>query len=101
VNNPFLDKVSLERRVLTLLNSKHPARMKLAGLTRAAINEWVSSNGRTISEHVISQVINLSTITNSLADLSGNVDCDAERSSPAAFAAALDELESRIGTEIP
>ena len=70
MTNSFLNKVSAERRVLTIVNTKTPERRQLTGLSSAAIDLWRRKVGSEITADVTVPLIALADLCQLLSDRS-------------------------------
>ncbi|MEW6422715.1 MAG: hypothetical protein AB1511_13465 [Deinococcota bacterium] len=70
MTNSFLNKVSAERRVLSVVNTRTPGRRQLTGLSSAAIDLWRRKVGSEITADVVAPLIELSDLCQLLSDRS-------------------------------
>ena len=70
MSNSFLNKVTVERRVLTVVNAKLSRRCQLTGLSSAAIDLWRRKIGFEITTDVANSLIVLADLCNLLSDRS-------------------------------
>jgi len=70
MTNSFLNKVSAERRVLSIVNARAPGRRQLTGLSSAAIDLWRRKVGSEITADVAAQLIALADLCQLLSDRS-------------------------------
>lgn len=70
MTNSFLNKVSAERTVLSVVNAQTSGRLQLTGLSSAAINLWRSKVGTEITKDVIEPLIALAELCQRLSDRS-------------------------------
>ena len=68
--NSFINKVSAERRVLSIVNSRFRGREQLAGLSKSAIELWQRTVGTQASSHVVAPLLELAELCQSLSDRS-------------------------------
>lgn len=70
MTNSFLNKVSAERRVLSVVNARTPGIRQLTGLSSAAIDLWRRKVGSEITTDVAAQLIALADLCQLLSDRS-------------------------------
>ncbi|HET7832393.1 MAG TPA: hypothetical protein VFK88_05460 [Gallionella sp.] len=70
MTNSFLNKVSAERRVLSVVNTKTPGWRQLTGLSSAAIDLWRRKVGSELTADVASSLIALADLCQLLSDRS-------------------------------
>lgn len=70
MTNSFLNKVSAERRVLSVVNARTSGSRQLTGLSSAAIDLWRRKVGSEISANVIAPLIALADLCQLLSDRS-------------------------------
>ena len=70
MTNSFLNKVSAERTVLSVVNAQTSGRLQLTGLSSAAINLWRSKVGTEITKDVTEPLIVLAELCQRLSDRS-------------------------------
>lgn len=70
MSNSFLNKVSAERRVLSIVNATMPGRRQLTGLSSAAIDLWRHKVGYEITAGVAAPLIALADLCQLLSDRS-------------------------------
>lgn len=68
--NSFLNKVSAERRVLSVVNARFQGSEQLAGLSRSAIDLWQRTVGTRASDDVVAKLMVLAELCQSLSDRS-------------------------------
>ena len=68
--NSFLNKVSVERRILSVVNGRFRGAQQLAGLSRSAIELWQRTAGAQRSEDVVAHLMVLAELCQSLSDRS-------------------------------
>lgn len=68
--NSFLNKVSAERRVLSVINARFRGDKQLAGLSKSAIDLWQRTVGAQVTGEVIETLIALADMCQSLSDRS-------------------------------
>lgn len=66
--NSFLNKVSAERRVLSVINARFRGDKQLAGLSKSAIDLWQRKVGAQATDEVIETLIALADVCQSLSD---------------------------------
>lgn len=70
MTNSFLNKVSAERTVLTIVNVRTSGRLQLTGLSSAAIDLWRSKIGTETTKEVAGPLIALAELCQRLSDRS-------------------------------
>lgn len=70
MTNSFLNKVSAERRILSIVNAKTSGRHQLTGLSSAAIDLWCRKVGSEITADVVTPLIALADLCQLLSDRS-------------------------------
>lgn len=70
MTNSFLNKISAERRVLSVVNARTPGRRQLTGLSSAAIELWRRKVGSEITADVATPLIALADLCQLLSDRS-------------------------------
>jgi hypothetical protein len=90
VANSFLNKVSAERRVLSLVNARFRGKDQLAGLSEASINLWQRNVGGQVSKDIVEPLLALAEVCQCLSDRS-------HESFRPLNPAVEDRLESTIG----
>jgi len=70
MTNSFLNKVSAERRVLSVVNTRTPGRLQLTGLSTAAIDLWCRKVGSEATVDVLTPLFALSELCQLLSDRS-------------------------------
>lgn len=70
MTNSFLNKVSAERRVLSVVNATTPGRRQLTGLSSPAIDLWRRKVGFEITADVATPLIALADLCQLLSDRS-------------------------------
>lgn len=70
MTNSFLNKVSAERTVLTVVNARTSGRLQLTGLSSAAINLWRSKVGAEVTKDVVEPLMALAELCQRLSDRS-------------------------------
>ena len=70
MTNSFLNKVSAERNILTVVNARTSGRLQLTGLSNAAINLWRSKVGTEATKDVVEPLIALAELCQRLSDRS-------------------------------
>lgn len=73
MSNSFLNKVSAERRVLSVVNTKTPGKHQLTGLSSAAIALWRRKVGTSQTEDVVAPLIALADLCQLLSDRSHEI----------------------------
>jgi hypothetical protein len=68
--NSFLNKVSAERRVLTVINAHFRGNKQLAGLSKSAIDLWQRKVGAQATDEIIEILVVLAGLCQSLSDRS-------------------------------
>ncbi len=68
--NSFLNKVSAERRVLTVINARFRGAKQLAGLSKPAIDLWHRKVGDQANDDVIKKLLILGDLCQCLSDRS-------------------------------
>ncbi len=66
----FINKVSAERRVLSIVNARFRGSAQLAGLSRSAIELWQRTVGAQASDPVVAPLVELAELCQSLSDRS-------------------------------
>lgn len=87
--NSFLNKVSAERRVLSVINTHFRGKEQLAGLSKSAINLWQRRVGASATHEVIEALTVLADVCQSLSDRSNE-----------SFTRLNPEVEKRLETEL-
>ena len=90
----FLDRVRVERQVLTLVNNAFPS-TSLNGLTEIAISRWINKN-ESIPLEVSDLVLKISKRARLDVDASRDVFIDGEDSLPLLTAEYIENLENII-----
>lgn len=70
MTNSFLNKVSAERRVLSVVNARTRGKRQLTGLSSSAIDLWRRKVGSEITADVTAQLIALAELCQLLSDRS-------------------------------
>lgn len=70
MTNSFLNKVSAERTVLSVINTQTSGRLQLTGLSSAAINLWRSKVGTEGTKDVVGPLVALAELCQLLSDRS-------------------------------
>jgi hypothetical protein len=70
MTNSFLNKVSAERRVLSIVNAKTPGKFQLTGLSSAAIELWRRKVGAEKTSDVVAPLRGLAELCQLLSDRS-------------------------------
>lgn len=66
----FINKVSAERKILTIINSKFSRNTELTGLTKYAIEKWAQKTQLTHEDKVVVKLKSLGTLCQRLSDRS-------------------------------
>lgn len=70
MTNSFVNKVSVERAVLSVVNARTTGRLQLTGLSSAAINVWRSKVGTEATKDVVVPLVALAELCHRLSDRS-------------------------------
>jgi hypothetical protein len=70
MTNSFLNKVSAERSVLSIVNARTSGRMQLTGLSSAAIELWRRKVGTEATKDVVGLLITIAELCQRLSDKS-------------------------------
>lgn len=70
MTNSFLNKVSAERTVLSVVNARTSGRLQLTGLSSAAIDLWRSKVGTEVTRDVVGPLVALAELCQRLSDRS-------------------------------
>lgn len=68
--NSFLNKVSAERRILSVVNARFHGSEQLAGLSRSAIDLWQRTVDTRVSDDIVAKLMVLAELCQSLSDRS-------------------------------
>jgi hypothetical protein len=92
MRNTFLNRVSAERRVLTVVNSFFTGNQQLAGLSQAALLRWESAVGSSRVVGVLPILMELAEQCRRLSDRSGETFMSVERDQDAKILKDLELL---------
>lgn len=70
MTNSFLNKVTAERSVLSIVNARTPGKRQLTGLSSAAINLWCRKVGIEVTKDVVGPLVTLADLCQRLSDRS-------------------------------
>lgn len=70
MTNSFLNKVSAERTVLSVVNARTTGRLQLTGLSSAAIDLWRSKVGTEMTKDAVVPLVALAELCQRLSDRS-------------------------------
>ncbi len=70
MKNTFLNRVTAERRVLTLVNERFSNELELTGLSQAAISRWLTVIGAERSNSILPLLKSLAELCQRLSDRS-------------------------------
>lgn len=99
MKNTFLNRVSAERRVLTVVNSKFRGRLQLAGLSEAALLQWQGVVGDRVAEDVLLLLLELAEQCQLLSDRSNETFSAMEEAQAARIGAQLEALS--LALQVP
>ncbi len=96
MNNTFLNRVSAERRVLTVVNEFFPRDKQLTGLSQAAISHWVTSIGFDRTVYIRPLLISLAEMCQRLSDRSNETFMPIEKVQVEMIGKQLENLRNEL-----
>lgn len=96
MTNTFLNRVSAERRVLSVVNRRLSRTYQLTGLSRAAISRWCASVGLERTASINPILLSLAEMCQRLSDRSNETFLQIEQHEAASIERQLVELEGEL-----
>ncbi len=94
--NTFLNRVSAERRVLSVINERWPRAHQLTGLSSAAISRWRASVGHDRTASINPILLSVAEQCQRLSDRSNETFLPIEQLEVDSIERKLDELKSEL-----
>ena len=98
MTNAFLNKVAAERAVLSLVNKRASGERQLAGLSEAAIEQWIRKVGPDVASNQLTEILlRLSNTCQRLSDRSHETFGQLEQEVSKRFSEELAVLRIELG----